>query len=120
MGPGQIRRIAHFMDVTLNDALLAVVLENSSFAYMQAHSTKFDEHIVFGKVREQMGIPKDYVFGDVEVSKVRVGGGKIGEGKTGLPDEVVKMLRNRWELTVKSKTGFDSYAAMREAISKLP
>eukprot|EP00930_Biecheleria_cincta_P054998 TRINITY_DN41371_c0_g1_i1.p1 TRINITY_DN41371_c0_g1~~TRINITY_DN41371_c0_g1_i1.p1 ORF type:complete len:336 (+),score=53.78 TRINITY_DN41371_c0_g1_i1:52-1008(+) len=115
---GQVERIAKFMEVPLNAELLSVVLERSSFAYMEARSAQFDEHWVFRHVREQMGFPKDYVFGDVAVSKVRAGGGSVGQGKS-LPPEVVKMLENRWELTVASKTGLKCYADMRKAVGQL-
>mmetsp|Transcript_48004 Transcript_48004/g.85166 ORF Transcript_48004/g.85166 Transcript_48004/m.85166 type:complete len:86 (-) Transcript_48004:3-260(-) len=85
---------------------------------MQAHTRQFDEHFVFEKVRDQMGIPRDYVFGDVEVSKVRAGGGSVGESKA-LPPKVLEMLRNRWEVSVKAKIGFESYKEMRSAVQSL-
>uniref|UniRef100_A0A7S4RHN4 Sulfotransferase domain-containing protein n=1 Tax=Alexandrium monilatum TaxID=311494 RepID=A0A7S4RHN4_9DINO len=114
----QIRRIAAFMAVPLSDELLAIVKEKSSFAYMQAHSRQFDEHFVFEKVRDQMGIPKDYAFGDVSVSKVRAGGGTVGE-KQQLPAEVLEMMSTRWEQSVYAKTGLRSYADLRAAVSQL-
>jgi aryl sulfotransferase len=112
----QVRRIAAFMEVPLDDALLQVTLEHSSFGFMQQRSTQFDEHVVFEKVRGNMGIPKDYIFGDVEVSKVRKEGGTTGEGKN-LPDAVVEMLRKRWEITIEAKTGLKSYADLRSAVN---
>lgn len=114
----QIRRIARFMDVPLDDGRLAVVKEKSSFAFMQEHQRQFDEHFVFEKVREQMGIPADYVFGDVSVSKVRAGGGTVGEKKH-LPDKVAEMMRKRWEESVCAKTGLRSYADLRAAVAQL-
>eukprot|EP00928_Gymnodinium_smaydae_P009805 TRINITY_DN13677_c0_g1_i1.p1 TRINITY_DN13677_c0_g1~~TRINITY_DN13677_c0_g1_i1.p1 ORF type:complete len:325 (-),score=60.20 TRINITY_DN13677_c0_g1_i1:195-1169(-) len=116
---GQIRRIAKFMDVPLSDELLQSVEELSSFKYMESKSKQFDDHWLFGKVRDQMHIPSDYVFGDVAVSKVRAGGGTVGEGTKGLPPAVLKMLRDRWEISVKAKIGFASYADLRKAVSEL-
>lgn len=114
----QISRIAAFMEVPLDDALLSKVEEMSSFAYMQAHSVQFDEHFVFQKVRDQMGIPPDYVFGEVVVSKVRSGGGVTGEGQS-LPKGVLDMLRHRWQISVETQTGFGSYNHLREAVGHL-
>jgi len=115
---GQIRRIAKFMGVPMTEELLSVVQEKSSFAYMQTHQRQFDEHFVFEKVRDQMGIPADYVFGDVSVSKVRTGGGTAGEKKH-LPERVSEMLSRRWEESVFSKTGLRSYADLRTAVAHL-
>lgn len=114
--PSQVRRIAAFMGVDMGPELLDKVVELSSYAYMAKHSKQFDEHVVFEKIRSKMGIPSDYVFGDVEVSKVRAGGGTKGSGKE-LPAEVVEMLRSRWELSVEAKTGLKAYADMRRAIN---
>jgi len=115
---GQIKRIAAFMHVELNNEELTTVEEKSAFAYMSARSTQFDEHVVFSKIRDKMGIPKDYVFGDVEVSKVRAGGGTVGEAKA-LPEKVTGMLRHRWKVSVEAKTGLKSYEEMRLAIADL-
>lgn len=117
--PGQVRRIAKFMDVSLTEELLATVVEKSSFAYMEAHQQQFDEHLVFGKVRDQMGLPKDYIFGEVPVSKVRAGGGTVGEGKKGLPAKVKEMLHSRWKLSIHTKFGLESYEDLRKAVGEL-
>merc|ERR1712192_179454 len=105
---GQIRRIAKFMDVPLDESLLGIVESKSSFSFMEAHQNQFDEHIVFEKTREKMGIPNDYVFADLSITKVRKGGGTTGEGRA-LPPRVAKMLEVRWETSVRSKTGLESY-----------
>jgi aryl sulfotransferase len=112
---GQIQRIAKFMGVECDDKLLSIVEEKSSFAYMEAHQRQFDEHVVFAKVRDQMGIPKDFVQG---ATKVRTGGGKTGEGKI-IPHPVLEMLRQRWNGTVKAKIGLESYEDLRKAVAEL-
>lgn len=115
---GQVRLIAKFMGVPMTGELMATVLERSSFQYMERHTASFDEHFVFSKVRKQMGIPDDYTFGDVTVSKVRAGGGSVGEGKA-LPPAVAKMLRDRWERSVHSRTGLATYEDMRAAVKAM-
>lgn len=114
----QIKRIAAFMGVPMDEKHLDIVEQKSAFAYMAARQNQFDEHVVFGKVRKQMGIPDDYVFGDVSVSKVRTGGGTTGEGK-GLPEKVSQMLDKRWATSVEAKIGFKSYTDMRSAIAQV-
>jgi len=115
---GQIARVAKFMGVECDDATLSIVEEKSAFKFMESRQSQFDEHVVFAKVRDQMQIPKDYVFGDVSVSKVRSGGGTIGEGK-GIPPKILEMLRHRWKISIEDKIGFKSYADMRKAIAEL-
>jgi len=115
----QIARVAKFMGVECDDARLAKVEELSSFKYMAEHTRQFDEHVLFEKIRDQMGVPKDYVFGDVEVSKVRAGGGTTGEGKKGLPPHVLEMLKNRWKISVEDKCGLKSYEELRKAVNEL-
>jgi len=116
--PGQVRLIADFMGVPLTDELLQKVLELSSFKFMEERSHQFDDHFVFSKVRDQMMIPADYVFGDVSVSKVRAGGGTAGQGKA-LPQDVAAMLEDRWAQSVATPTGLQSYSDLRRAIAEL-
>eukprot|EP00746_Dinoflagellata_sp_MGD_P114128 gnl/MRDRNA2_/MRDRNA2_50715_c0_seq1.p1 gnl/MRDRNA2_/MRDRNA2_50715_c0~~gnl/MRDRNA2_/MRDRNA2_50715_c0_seq1.p1 ORF type:complete len:345 (-),score=70.09 gnl/MRDRNA2_/MRDRNA2_50715_c0_seq1:29-988(-) len=114
----EITRVAKFMDIPLTEELLAIVEKNSSIGFMGERSGQFDDHWMFDKIRDRMGFPKDYVFGEHSRSKVRVGGGKVGDSKN-LPDEVKEMLRKRWENTVQAKIGFKDYDEMRQAIAKL-
>lgn len=114
----QIRRIAKFMEIPLTEDLLSTVEEKSSFAFMEAHSEKFNDNFVFSKTRDRMGFPKEYVFGEVPVSKVRAGGGSVGEGKV-IPEAVLEKLKKRWEVSVQEKIGFKSYADMRAAFQQL-
>lgn len=116
--PGQVRLIAKFMGVSLEDGLLEKAVAQSAFKYMQERSTQFDEHYVFSKVRDMMGIPADYVFGDVSVSKVRTGGGTTGEGRL-LPPAVATMLEERWARSVAAPTGLKSYGELRKAVAEL-
>jgi hypothetical protein len=41
-----IRRIAAFIGVPLDDALLRLTLEHSSVEFMRAHARQFDDHLV--------------------------------------------------------------------------
>lgn len=116
---GQVKLIANFMGVELTNELLSIVVEKSTFKYMEARSHQFDEHFVFGKVRDQMGFPAEYKFGDVEVSKVRKGGGTTGEGKAHLPDEMVTLLSTRWDSCLNARQGLQTYQDLRDAVSEM-
>ena len=57
------------------------------------------------------GIPQDYVFGDISVSKVRTGGGTSGGGKA-IPEAVLKMLQDRWKISVAETRPDNTYALL--------
>jgi len=114
----QVLRVAKFMGISCDEAHLALVEELSSFKYMATYQRQFDEHMTFDKMRDRMGMPKDYVFGDVDCSKVRSGGGVSGEGKK-IPAVVLEMLEDRWKAVMEQRYGFQSYDDLRKAISEL-
>eukprot|EP00440_Ansanella_granifera_P076611 gb/GFBE01083130.1/.p1 GENE.gb/GFBE01083130.1/~~gb/GFBE01083130.1/.p1 ORF type:complete len:334 (+),score=56.40 gb/GFBE01083130.1/:1-1002(+) len=111
----QIKRIAAFMNVTLDDAKLQRVKDFSSHEYMTAHKNKFDEHLLYEKIRGRMGIPEDFVHG---TSKVSSKGGKTGGGQQ-LPLAIREMFGTRWREVVQARTGLPNYDEMRNMIQQL-
>ena len=105
------------LGIACDDELVVIVLKHSSFRFMQERSSQFDEHVVFQKVRDNMSIPKDDKFGDVEVSQVRKSGGTTGEGNK-LAPHIATTLEKRWENTVESKIGSKSYNELRQAANR--
>jgi len=104
-----VRRIARFLGIALDDALLALVLERSSFAFMKRHERQFDDHLVREMMDRQSGLAPG---GDS--SKVR--SGAVG-GHTGrLSPATVAALDRRWQETVATETCLASYAALRTAL----
>ena len=114
--PGETARVAKFLGGGCGAAArVSAAVERSTYAYMSARQSQFDDHFVFDNVKEQMGFAPDVRCG---ASKVRKGGGKVG-GRSEIPPRVRQMLRDRWRTTVEAKTGLKSYDALREAVREL-
>ena len=109
--PGNVKKVASFMGVEADDDLLAIANQRSSFAWMSAHGTKFDDHFLRDKVKARMGLDDTAVT----VGKVRKDGGKVG-GRKAIPSEVVALLEQRWEASLGA-LGLKDYAALRACIT---
>eukprot|EP00510_Aplanochytrium_minuta_P000242 CAMPEP_0184020188 /NCGR_PEP_ID=MMETSP0954-20121128/9203_1 /TAXON_ID=627963 /ORGANISM="Aplanochytrium sp, Strain PBS07" /LENGTH=151 /DNA_ID=CAMNT_0026302007 /DNA_START=415 /DNA_END=867 /DNA_ORIENTATION=- len=101
----QVRKIADFMElknfVKVNDGeslievidkRIATAVRQSEFEFMKEHKEKFDEHFIFGKRKEAMGLEH---IEKPSVAKVRANGGVTGGGKK-IPAEIAKRLTLRW------------------------
>ena len=112
---GSIKRVADFLAIECDEALLDAVESRSSFAYMSSpeHMHHFDDHFVQGKVRPKMGLPMDVPFA---ASKVRKDGGKVG-GRSAIPAAVRERLDRRWEDQLAEGTGCASYAELRAKVN---
>ena len=110
---GSVETVAAFLGVEADAALLEKVTAQSSYAFMSRPENKrhFDDHFVFSKVRDAMGIPKDVTF---TMGKVRKGGGKSGGGRKAIPPYVQRRLNERWAEVVEAATGFATYDELRE------
>jgi len=108
----EVRRVAAFMDIALDDELLEIVLERSSFEFMQQRSTQFDDHFVFDATKTQMGRAAE---DKVTVGKVRKGGGKVGSRKT-IPPSISTSLDEKWKDILAAPTGCADYAQLRAAV----
>ena len=98
-----IRRVAEFIDVPLDDELLAITLEHSSFSYMLEHKNRFDDALMRGLSETKANLPKGS-----DSSKVRKG--KIGENS--MPEVVQAELNERWRKLIKETLGFVNYAEL--------
>jgi hypothetical protein len=104
-----IRRVAAFCGIPLDDALLELVLERTSLAFMLAHKQLFDDRMMREMTERRIGLPPG---GDS--AKVRVG--RVGSHERELPSEAVGMLDATWNETVTPKIGFRNYAELDEAL----
>ena len=100
-----IKRIAEFIDIDLDDELLAITEEHSSLAFMQKHGDKFDDLLMRRRSEEVAGIPPG---GDS--AKVRAG--RVGEHQEHFSAEILAELDAVWQRDVAEETGFSNYAAM--------
>lgn len=101
---GTIRRVAEFIDIPLDDELLEITLEHTSFAYMSAHQDRFDDigmrHLSEVRCRLPPG-------GDS--TKVREG--KVGESKK-LSAGIIAELDEVWRREIALPLGFKDYASL--------
>ncbi|MCB1692423.1 MAG: sulfotransferase domain-containing protein [Pseudomonadales bacterium] len=104
-----IRRVARFAGIELDDELLAITLENSSLAFMQANKDKFDDLMMREMSEKNAGLPPGS-----ESSKVR--DGKTGSHVDVLGPELLAELDAIWQEEIAAKYGFADYAAMEKAL----
>ena len=100
-----VERIARFLDLDCDEALLSVVLELSSSAFMERHPSKFDDHWLH-ELQTRRGS-----FGDFPLAPAV----KVSLPQTEqLSAEVLSHLERRWEECVAPYTGAASYAELRQ------
>jgi hypothetical protein len=104
-----IRAVAGFCGVALDDELLALTLEHSSFDFMLRHKDRFDDLLMRRASEARCNLPPG---GDS--AKVRKG----GSGGHGLPPDIVQALDARWREIVTPATGFADYAALEAEIRR--
>lgn len=109
-----IEQIANFMNIELDDELRKITLEHSSFDFMKARSTQFDEHIVFDKCKGRMGLAEDFQNRAQKVNK-----GKQGAGNIEMTPEHHARLDETWRNVFGTATGLNSYSELWEKYSPL-
>ena len=108
---GNINKVARFLDIQMNEATMATVLEQSSFAFMSKHNHHFDEHFLINKRRAICNLPND-----VTTSKVH--NGKSGASKL-IPSAISEQLDKTWTAEITDKLGFDNYETLRAEVDAL-
>lgn len=109
----QVRRIAGFMGVEIDDALVASVVERSGHAYMMAHSTMFDEHWI---ASQQAALGRWGIDGRPNTSAPKVtSNGTHGAHASALSASTAAMMDAMWAERVLPDTGLASFPAMRSA-----
>jgi hypothetical protein len=104
-----MRRLAAFCGIALDDDLLALTLERSSLAFMLAHKDRFDD-LMMRKVSEERGrLPAG---GDS--AKVRKGG--VGGYRHELPPNLAAEMDAMWAKVITSKLGFADYSALEREL----
>lgn len=106
---GTVRAVAEFCGIALDDALLAITLENSSLSYMLKHKDKFDD-LLMRELSERIA---DLPPGS-DSSKVREG--KVGGHTAVLSPAVLAEMDEIWQQDIESKFGFRSYQQMLDSL----
>ena len=100
-----IQKVAAFMDIALDDELLAITEAQSSLQFMQRHKDRFDDKLMRERSVAVAGIPADS-----ESSKVRTG--QVGEARQHIGAEVCAALDKLWLERITQELGFVDYASM--------
>jgi hypothetical protein len=108
---GTIRKVAAFSGIPLDDELLALTLERSSFETMLEHKDRFDDLLMRKASEARCGLPPGS-----DSAKVRKGGS--GQGKAELTPALLALLDEQWASIVKPATGFTDYAALQAEIAR--
>lgn len=108
---GTVRKVAAFCGIALDDELLALTLERSSFAFMLAHKDRFDDFLMRTASEVRCGLPPGS-----DSAKVRKGG--VGEHSHELSPEIAAAVDAKWREIVTPATGFADYAALRADLAK--
>jgi hypothetical protein len=106
-----IRQVAAFSGIALDDALLALTLERSSFDFMLAHKDRFDDAMMRAASEARCNLPPGS-----DSAKVRKGGS--GGHRAELSPEIAAALDARWTEVVTPATGFADYAALDAEIRR--
>ena len=110
--PGEVARIARFLDIEATPSLIENVVRVSSFESMAAKENRhhYDDHLLKGYVYPLMGIdPKQ----TQDVIKVRAG--KTGSRRA-MPQALRERLESKWAAILKGPTGCASYEAFCEQV----
>jgi hypothetical protein len=107
-----VRRIAAFCGIPLDEALLALTLERSSFAYMLAHKDRFAEVMARRMAEERAGVPPG---GDA--AKVREG--VVGGHRGVIGPELSRRMDEVWTELITPPTGHADYGALEADVRKL-
>jgi hypothetical protein len=100
-----IRRLAAFCGIALDEDLLALTLENSSLDFMLRHKDRFDDLMMRKLSEQRCNLPAGS-----DSAKVRRGG--VGGHRQELSAALSTALDAIWAERVAPKTGFADYAAL--------
>ena len=101
--PGVVERVAGFIGIDADKALLDVATHQASFDFMSANKDPFVDHMMRARSEAVSGIPPG---GDS--AKVREG--KVGSYRDELPVELADEFDRIWEETITTEFGYASYS----------
>jgi hypothetical protein len=108
---GTVRRIAAFIGVALDDALLDLTLERSSMEYMLAHRHRYDDRLMRELSERRIGLPEGS-----DSAKVRRG--ETGAHKRELTPAIEGELARSWAEEITARCGLADYEAFRMAMDE--
>ncbi len=105
-----IRRLARFAGIALDEALLKLTLEHTSLSFMLAHKDRFDDKLMRDLSEQTAGLPPGS-----DSAKVRQG--RVGGHREEMTAELAAAIDAVWKETVAPKTGFSNYAELAAALA---
>jgi hypothetical protein len=106
-----IRQVAAFCGVPLDDELMALTLERSSFGFMLANKDRFDDLLMRTASEGRCNLPPGS-----DSAKVRKGGS--GGHAAELSPGIAAALDAKWAEVVTPATGFADYAALEAEVRR--
>jgi hypothetical protein len=107
---GHIRRLADFCDIKLDDDLLALTLEKSSFHFMLDNKHQFDDAMMRALSEDRVGVPSGS-----DSAKVREG--KVGSHLNLLPQAVADAVDAAWADRIPVEWELSDFAAVEAALA---
>ena len=110
--PDAVRKIAKFIDISLDDELLEIVVRQSSREFMLAHKDKFDEKYFRQLIEKRTDIPPG---GDS--SKLTLGASD--KACYQLPQSLKQEFDDIWQEQIQPESGLKNYEEFRQAVKVL-
>jgi hypothetical protein len=110
---GTVQKIARFMGIELDDALLDVVVRQSSREFMLAHRHQFDERHM-----REIGEKRAELPPAIDSSKVTAG--TSNQARYQLSSALKTELDDIWREQVQPKFGFKNYEELCQVLKELP
>lgn len=108
-----VQRVATFIGIDADDALIDIAVEQSSLASMQAHADKYDDLMMRTRSEAVCDLPAGS-----DSSKVRAGGS--GSHRAEMPADLIAEFDAAWRATMGAEFGLDTYAALLDALAASP
>jgi hypothetical protein len=108
--PGTVQKIASFLGLELDQALIELVTRQSSLDFMLVHKEKFSEPLV-----QEVQVKIGFLPPGGDSAKVR--NGRVGDHRRALPTEIGAEMDAIWCELVEARTGLPSYQALRQALA---
>lgn len=106
-----VERVDRFLGLQSPEDRLQKAVDHSTFEFMRAHDSQFDEHL--GKLARNAacGLPPDAGLSGSKLDK-----GVSGKGKDQLGPDLMAKIEAKWKEVVTPVTGYADYAALRQGL----
>lgn len=105
-----IKSIAAHLGIAMDENLLQLTLEYSSFEYMRRNHSRFDE-IITRNLRQRLGL-----LCNQETKKIR--SGQVGGYRQHMNETLVAQIAATWQDFVTPALGFSDYSHLEQALSE--